>query len=72
MHTLYYDMWNEWSNIELRGNKSHKAYDIGAYKTYPTIKVIPELKRNGFDGDLHNSLRKSCSLPFLPTAERKH
>lgn len=54
MHTLYYDMWNEWSNIELRGNKSHKAYDIGAYKTYPTIKVIPELKRNGFDGDLHN------------------
>lgn len=54
MHTLYYDMWNEWSDMELRGNKNHKAYDIGAYKTYPTIKVIPELKRNGFNGDLHN------------------
>lgn len=50
MHTMYYDLWTEWSDMELRGNKTLRAYDIDAYKTYPIIKVIPEVRRNGFKG----------------------
>ena len=50
MHTMYYDHWTEWSGMDLRGNKTLKAYEIDAYRTYPTMRVIPEIKRNGFKG----------------------
>ena len=56
MHLFYCDLWNEWSDMELRGNKKFKAYDIAPVCTYPTIKVIPEVKRNGYKGDFHNIL----------------
>ena len=47
MHTMYYDFWTEWSDMELRSNKMLKAYNIDAYKTYPAMRIIPELRRNG-------------------------
>lgn len=53
MHTMYYDLWTEWSGMELRGNKRQKAYNIDAYKTYPTMRIIPEIRRNGFKGAFH-------------------
>ena len=53
MHTMYYDLWTEWSDMELRGNKKQRAYKIDAHKTYPTMRVIPELRRNGFKGEFH-------------------
>lgn len=53
MHTLYYDLWTEWSDMELRSNKLLRAYNIEPYKTYPTMHVIPEIRRNGFDGCFH-------------------
>lgn len=53
MHTMYYDLWTEWSDMELRADKKQKAYDIDAYKTYPRIKTIPEIRRNGFKGKYH-------------------
>lgn len=53
MHTMYYDLWTEWSDMELRANKNLRAYSIVPYKTYPTKKLIPELKRNGFKGKFH-------------------
>lgn len=53
MHTMYYDLWTEWSDMELRSNKKLRAYDIIPYKTYPTKRFIPELKRNGFNGKFH-------------------
>lgn len=53
MHTLYYDLWAEWSDMELRSNKSLRAYNIEPYKTYPTMHVIPEIRRNGFKGCFH-------------------
>jgi len=53
MHTMYYDLWTEWSDMDLRSNKMLKAYNIDAYKTYPAMRIIPELKRNGFKGAFH-------------------
>lgn len=53
MHTMYYDLWTEWSDMDLRSNKMLKAYNIDAYKTYPAIRIIPELRRNGFKGAFH-------------------
>lgn len=54
MHTMYYDLWSEYSDMELRSNKKQMAYDIRPYKTYPSKRIIPELKRNGFKGKFHN------------------
>ena len=56
MHLFYYDLWNEWSDMEIRGNKKFRAYDIAPICTYPTIRVIPEVKRNGYKGNFHNIL----------------
>ena len=39
--------------MDLRGNKMLKAYNIDAYKTYPVMRIIPELRRNGFKGTFH-------------------
>ena len=66
---FYCDLWNEWSDMEIRGNKKFGAYDIDPICTYPTTRLIPELKRNGFKGDCHNILPFS-RLSF-PTAEPK-
>lgn len=52
--SIYYDLWQESSSMEIRRN--HNVYDINPVCTYPRIKVIPELKRNGFKGEYHNLL----------------
>ncbi len=49
---IYYDLWQEGSSMEIRRN--HRVYDITPVCTYPRMKVIPELKRNGFKGEFHN------------------
>ena len=49
---IYYDLWQEGSSMEIRRN--HRVYDITPACTYPRMKVIPELKRNGFKGEFHN------------------
>lgn len=49
---IYYDLWQEDSSMEIRRN--HRVYDITPACTYPRMKVIPELKRNGFKGEFHN------------------
>mgnify|MGYP000756989464 CR=1 FL=1 len=55
MSMLYYDMWNEYSPLELRQkNDRTYIYDIVPMCTYPIVKVIPELKRNGFKGEYHS------------------
>lgn len=49
---IYYDLWQESSLMEIRRN--HHVYDINPVCTYSRIRVIPELKRNGFIGEFHN------------------
>lgn len=49
----YCDSWDWCSDIELR--KEHYAHSIGPYKTIGKRNVIPELIRNGFDGDFHGA-----------------
>lgn len=49
---IYYDLWQEYSPMEIRRN--HHVYDITPACTYPRVRIIPELKRNGFKGEFHN------------------
>lgn len=56
MSVLYYDLWAECSDMEIRRNGGLRAYDIDPICTYPRQQFIPELKRNGFKGDYHNIL----------------
>ena len=56
MSMLYYDQWSEYSDMEVRKNNRLHAYDIAPMCTYPRQRFIPELKRNGFNGDYHNTL----------------
>lgn len=56
MSQLYYDLWNEHSDMEVRKNGGLRAYDIDPICTYPRQRFIPELKRNGFNGEYHNIL----------------
>ena len=56
MSVFYYDQWAEYSDMEIRRNGGLRAYDIAPVCTYPRQRFIPELKRNGFEGDYHNIL----------------
>ena len=56
MSPLYYDLWIEDSPMEIRKNNQHRVYDIDPICTYPRQRIIPEIKRNGFDGNLHGIL----------------
>ena len=56
MSVLYYDLWNECSDMEVRKNEGLRAYDIAPICTYPRQRFIPEVKRNGFKGEYHNIL----------------
>ena len=56
MSILYYDLWMEDSPMEIRKNNQHRVYDIDPICTYPRRRIIPEIKRNGFDGNLHGIL----------------
>ena len=49
---IYYDLWQEYSPMEIRRN--HHVYDITPACTYLRVRIIPELKRNGFKGEFHN------------------
>lgn len=71
MSLFYYDLWNEYSDIEIRKNEGLRAYDIDPKCTYPRQRVIPEIKRNGFKGEYHSILPYDLFLPLLtnPKAE---
>lgn len=56
MSFIYYDLWSEYSDMEIRKNGGLRAYDIDPVCTYPRKRFIPELKRNGFNGDFHRIL----------------
>lgn len=56
MSLFYYDLWNEYSDMEIRNRQELRAYDINPICTYPRKRIIPELKRNGFDGNCHDIL----------------
>ena len=51
MSFIYCDLWIENSPMEIR--KDNAVYDINPICVYPRRRVIPNIKRNGFDGDFH-------------------
>ena len=50
-----YDAWKYYCPLEIRPKsfQSTPKYRINPYKVYPSLKVIPLLKRNGFKASLH-------------------
>ena len=54
MSFMYYDLWNEYSSMELRSNSNHFAYDITPQCTYPYIRIIKKIRRNGFKGKFYD------------------
>ncbi len=55
MSILYYDLWAEYSDMEVPQEQQTTAYDINPVYLSPTA-FHPELKRNGFNGEYHNIL----------------
>lgn len=53
MSFFYNDLWAVGSPMEIRRENQYDVYDIYPYKVYPRMKVIQELKRNGFTGEFH-------------------
>lgn len=54
--TGYSDNWVYNSDLEVRGNScgSNQRFLISPYKIYPTRKIQPILRRNGFKGHFHD------------------
>lgn len=44
--------WRWWEDMEIRHN-CHQSSLIVPYKTYPAVRYLPEIKRNGFKGNYH-------------------
>lgn len=54
--SMYYDLWAETSNMEVRVPSSQKAemrHNLSPYKIHPGSKAIPIIKRNGFNGHFY-------------------
>lgn len=52
--SMYYDLWDMRSPMEIRVSTNEWKYYIYAMYIYPNKRIIPELRRNGFQGGLHN------------------
>ena len=50
--SYYIDQWIFSDKLEIR--KEHYAHSLIPEYVYSRMKVIPEIRRNGFKGDLHN------------------
>lgn len=50
-HNYYQDSWN--GSFELRNKKSIKHYDLHPHLYYPKMKMIKEIKRNGFKKEFY-------------------
>lgn len=72
MSLFYYDLWAEYSGMEIRSNKKHRAYDITPYCTYPRQRIIPEISRNGFRGEFTTSDHMTFLRLFSPIRKRRH
>ena len=71
MSLFYYDLWNEYSDMEVRRNQETRAYDITPRCTYPRQRFIPEVERNGFKGEYHNILPYDLFKGILSDSVRK-
>lgn len=60
---IYRDVWMFNSDIEIRHDRD--LYNICPAGIYPRIKVIPRIKRNGFDGKFHNIGPASLFMAIL-------
>ena len=66
MSILYYDLWAEYSDMEVRKNNKLRAYDINPVCTYPRQRFIPrtETQRLQWRIPQHTALRPFHGYPF--------
>lgn len=50
---FYYDVWSWGSPMEVRSAQDLYAYDINPAAVWPYRSVLPEVRRNGYRGQLH-------------------
>lgn len=60
---LYVDSWDFYSDLEIRNE--NVAHTVSPYMVIGKSSVIPELKRNGFNGNYHNCDPKSLFQSLL-------
>ena len=53
MSFFYTGLWNLHSAMEVRRDNQYNVYDIYPHIIYPRMRVIPEIKRNGFTGEFY-------------------
>lgn len=62
--TMYYDLWTYSSDLELRSETW--VYDkVYSEEVYPRMKLIPELKRTGYNGQLYGQNPTDILRVFL-------
>lgn len=71
MNYWYYDVWSLSSQMEIRTNNQHRAYDIRPYVTYPHKRIIPEIKRNGYTGKTFNILPFDLFTAILKNSKQE-
>ncbi len=49
----YFDNWSWGSAMEIRENLSNARYRIAPYRVHPKRKVLPIMRRNGFNGHFY-------------------
>ena len=69
--SYYYDVWNLASDMEIRSNNVYRVYDISPTCVYPRQRVIPDLKRNGYDGNLHNLVPTDLFVGILTDSRKE-
>lgn len=60
----YLDKWSYGSRLEIRNRNQYGAYDPNP-TLYPYMSVIPEIKRNGFNGNFHGIAPNSFFCAIL-------
>ena len=53
MMSFYRDQWSLFSTMEIRPNNNFYDNVVAWGDVYPKMKILPQLKRNGFKGDFH-------------------
>lgn len=78
--TQVYDQWKYYSPLEIRPKdfQNSQKYRINPYRVYPKMKVLPEVRRNGFKTAFHNIapqillsaiLKNSCAETLLKASQ---
>ena len=67
----YCDVWALGSDMEVRPHNSLYDDVVARSCAYPKMRILPQLRRNGFKGDFHGISPCVFSKPCFQTQELK-